>query len=279
MPIPFRPSLLKHALRKLNCHRTTELYFIGYPKTGNTWIRYMLGLYVQKLFGLEYAPLFDDTDKLGRCQKFCTAPTMQFTHWPLVWHGQRAKDLDFGNVVGPFLRKRIVLIVRHPLDALVSHWLQRKHRGSERYEGDLIEFLDDEVWGLQKYFRFYSLWHEHNECVREFFLIRYEDLRQNPFLSFSRLLEFLALPVRGDELRLTISDADFGHMRKMEEAGLAPAYPSSCLNIFGLSNVADPESYHVRRGKVEGYRDYLKEHDIRHFTSMIKLELPSVFGY
>ena len=64
-------SLLNQALRKLNHHRTTELYFVGYPKTGNTWVRYMLGQYVQLTCELPELPLFDATDRLGRCESFC----------------------------------------------------------------------------------------------------------------------------------------------------------------------------------------------------------------
>ncbi len=32
---------------------------VGYPKTGNTWTRVMLGRYVQKAYDLKEMPLFD----------------------------------------------------------------------------------------------------------------------------------------------------------------------------------------------------------------------------
>ena len=137
-------------LRKLNHHRTTELYFVGYPKTGNTWLRYMLGRYIQLLCSLPDLPLFDATDRMGRCESFCVGSAMQFTHRPLLWHEQRAIDLNYQNVIQPFHGKRVVLLIRHPLDTLVSHWMQRKHRGNENYTGDLMKFLEDPVWGIRE---------------------------------------------------------------------------------------------------------------------------------
>jgi hypothetical protein len=239
----------------------------------------MLGLYVQRLCALDQVPLFDSVDKFGRCEKFCVGPRIQFTHRPLVWQNQFATDLRFGNVVSPFLDKRIVLIVRHPLDTLVSLWFQRKHRGDCSYQENLLEFLKDEIWGLPKYFRFYLLWHEHNERVREFLLLRYEDLRRNPFATFSSLVNFLRLPVHEGEIHRAVSDADFRRMRKMEETGTAPSYPSSGLNIFGVTKAKDSGSFHVRRGKIDGYRDYLAHSDIDRLFDRINSDLPDFYGY
>ena len=140
-------SLLTRVLRKVNHHRTTELYFVGYPKTGNTWMVYMLGRYVQLLCDLPELPLFDMVDQLGRCQQLCVGPRMRFTHRPLLWHHQRASDLNYGNVIKPFDDKRVVLLVRHPLDTLVSLWMSRQHVWN--YTGDLVEFLEDPVWGTE----------------------------------------------------------------------------------------------------------------------------------
>ena len=106
-------AVVARILRKLNHHRTTELYFIGYPKAGSTWVRYMLGRYVQLLCRLPDIPLFDATDRWGRCESFCAGPAMQFTHRPLLWHAQRASDLDYRRVVRPFEDKRVVLQCRH----------------------------------------------------------------------------------------------------------------------------------------------------------------------
>jgi hypothetical protein len=272
-------SLLIRLLRKLNRHRTTDLYFVGFPKTGNTWMVYMLGRYVQLLCGLSDLPLFDTTDNMGRCQRFCVGPSMQFTHRPLLWHNQRAADLDYGKVIRPFEDKRVVLLIRHPLDTLVSLWMYRQHRSVWNYTGDLTNFLEDPVWGIEKYFRFYTLWYEHHSQVKDFLLLRYEDMRADPHAAFARLLQFLSIPQREHELHQAVADSDFERMKKVEQSGDAPRFRSSGYSIFGSADRKNPDAFHVRRGKVGGFRDYLQEQDADRLLASINRGLPAFFGY
>ena len=40
---------LKHKIMSFIQHCTTDVYSIGYPKTGNTWTRFLLRWYLQLL--------------------------------------------------------------------------------------------------------------------------------------------------------------------------------------------------------------------------------------
>jgi hypothetical protein len=272
-------SVLTRALGKLNHHRTTELYFVGYPKTGNTWVRYMLGRYVQLLCDLPDLPMFDATDRIGRCERFCVGPAMQFTHRPLLWDRQRTGDLDYENVIRPFRDKRIVLLVRHPLDVLVSLWMQRQYRGVERRAGTLVDLLEDPVWGLEKLLRFYALWDLHRGDVRDFLLMRYEDLRADPHGAFAGLLTFLDIPRQEHQLHQAVADAAFDSMRKLELSGGGPRYRSSGRSIFASGDINNADALHVRRGQVGGFRDYLDQQDADRLLARIDRHLPGSFGY
>lgn len=278
-------TLLHRILRKLNRHRTTDLYFVGYPKTGNTWVTYMLGRYIQLLCDLPELPLFDTTDPMGRCQRFCVGPRIQFTHRPLHWDAQRADDLSYDNVVRPFEDKRVILIARHPLDTLVSHWLYRKHRMDQhgrrvwQDDLDLNSFVEDPVWGIEKFFRFYSLWHENRARVKRVSLLRYEDIRAEPKKTFALLLQSLQIPQQEDKMRQAIADADFENMRKVEKSGEAPKLQSSGYSIFGTADRSNPEAFHVRRGKVGGFQDYFEQTQIGPLLDRINRRLPEFFGY
>jgi len=274
-------SLHRRILRKLNHHRTTELYFVGYPKTGNTWIRYMLGRYVQLICGTAQAPLFDATDSLGRCKRYCVGPAMHFTHRPLLWHRQTPDDLTYANVIAPYENKRVVLLIRHPLDVIVSHWMQRLHRVHDDYTGSLMQMVDDPVWGLDKQFRFYSLWCQHRDRVKNFKLVRYEDMRANPQSVFRDVLASLGIPAQEDALAQAVTDADFESMKKVELSGAAPTYPSSGFNIFAHGELKEKndDALHVRRGAVGGFYDYLSTEDARRLLALIATRLPAFYGY
>jgi len=272
-------SVPARILRKLNHHRTTELYFVGFPKTGSTWVRYMLGRYVQLHCNLLYLPLFDATDSMGRCERFCVGPAMQFTHRPLRWDGQRATDLDYEKVVRPFQDKRVVLLIRHPLDTLVSLWMQRKHRGKENYTGELSDLLEDPIWGLEKYLSFYSLWFQHRDRVQDLLLLRYEDMRADARSVFAGLLKHLNIPQQVEPLGRAVADADFDSMNKMELSGDVPKYRSSGQSIFASGDRNNADAFHVRRGKVGGFYDYLQPKDADRLLELIDRRLPGYFGY
>lgn len=262
-------TYLKKVLKKLNHHRTTEVYFIAYPKTGNTWTRIMLGRYVQLVCEMPSLPLFDATDSFGRCERGCIGPAMQFTHRPLTWQTQTAADLNFDNVIRPFVNKKVVLIVRHPLDALVSFWLQQKFRVAGGFESGINEFLADPIFGLDKCLRFHEIWLEGQEQVDGFHLLRYEDLRKNAGTAFRQLLAFLGIPIEDDFVQKATEFATFENMKKLEESDNSLTYKSSKLSIFATGDKNNPEAFHVRKGKVGGFRDYIEPAAVAEYEQTI----------
>lgn len=269
---------LMNRFQKFNHHRTTEVFGIAYPKTGSTWTRFLIGHYLQLLCSSEKMPLFDSYDRFGRCERACVGPAMQFTHMPLTWNEQTATDLTFNSAVQPFVKKKVLLIVRHPLDALVSHWFQFRYQIGN-YDGDLIDFLEHPVYGLEKCFRFYNLWAERKDAVAGIMPLRYEDLRVDTARHFKVLLEFLGVKPDEQLINQAIEYASFKNMRKIEKSGQVPRYRSSGLKVFATGDVKNPDSYHVRKGKVGGYKEYLSTEMIAHYEARVVTEMGPWYGY
>ena len=240
-----------------NQFRTTDVFFIGYPKTGNTWVRFLLGHYIQNLCDLAEMPLFDFYSKLGICEKACIGPAIHFTHHPLVWTDQTAQELTFSNTIQPFRKKKVVFIIRYPLDALVSAWFQAKYRTTPSYQGELQAYLHDAVYGLDKCLHFYDMWNQHNSYVYDFMLLEYEKLQANTVSEFSKLLQFLGLPLDSTLIEKTVVFGSFENMRKIEASGNQPKYKSSNLSVFATGDKQEPGAFHVRKGKIGGYKEYL----------------------
>jgi len=239
----------------------------------------MLGRYVQLLAGAGEMPLFDEQDWLGRCVRPPVGPAIHFTHRPLLWEGQTADDLDHTNVVAPFLKKKVVLIARHPLDVLVSHWFQERHQVADGTATGLEEFIDSPVFGIDKYFRFHALWRDQLSQIGGFHLLRYEDTKRDVEASFRGLLKFLGVEVDNEMLASAIDYASFDNMKRMEVSGNVPKYGSSGLKVFATGDVNNEDSYHVRKGKVGGYRDYLDSEAVHLLQERIWQELGGWLGY
>lgn len=274
-----RRSWPSRVLQHLNHDRSVEVWCIGYPKAGNTWVRFLLGRYVQLLRGLDELPLFDTTDRWGRCERFGDAPRMTFTHRPLEWSTQTSSDLTAQTVVTPFYDKRVLLLVRHPLDILVSLWMQRRYRAETSYSGELVAMLEDPVWGLTKCLRFYALWAEPaNDPMRRVWPLRYEDMRTAPEGHFTAMLAFLGIPVNPGIIAQALSDASFDNMQRLESSADAPVYRSSGLAIFATGDRNQPDALHVRRGKIGGYMDYLDSDAAARYARRVAGDWPAVFG-
>lgn len=227
-----------------------SLNVIGYPKTGNTWLRFLLGRYFQML------------TKNG---------DLLLT----------AEDLTGTNTVAPFVEGVApIIIVRHPLDTLVSHYMHNKNQAGHetRHQfADLLEFIESPIYGIAKFCKFYSLWSSAIESGKAT-LVRYEDLKTDARITMMRTLGRALLPINTVALDDAIAFASFDNMKKLE-SGDAPSYQSSGFRVFATGDKNNPDAFHVRRGVVGGYRNYLSAEQIAKLESFIKDRLASAYGY
>jgi|GEM_PF-3067709 len=264
--------------RDLGCKRIAA---VGYPKTGNTWTRIMLGHYIQSLYQLQEIPLFEDSvqDEQDIIYEKSSLDVF-FTHSPLMWVNQVADDLTYNNVIQPYQQKKVVLLVRHPLDTLVSSFMHSKYKITDNpYKGNLIQFINDPVMGLDKYFRFYQLWNDHKSDVADILIWKYEDLKTKPIEHLLRLIAYIGEPVLNNYITDAIKYSEFDNLKNIEKAGRNFTYPSSGFDVFGETDHSKPETFHVRRGVVGGYKDYIDISDLRYLEGRIKHEMPPLYKY
>ena len=253
---------------------------VGYPKTGNTWARVMLGKYIQLAYDLPFMPLFDPGEKGELERAGYQGPFGTFTHAPLVWTGQTASDLTYDNVVAPFRKQMVILIIRHPLDVLVSAFMHNLYQATvSRYPGSIEQFIEDPVFGLDKLLRFYQLWATYCDKVRGFLIWRYEDARAQASEHLLSLLKFLGLQPRELLIKRAVEFASFENMQRLERSGEPPRYKSSGFAIFATGSRDNLNAYHVRKGKIRGYRDEISEEFAKRMEIRIATEMPACFGY
>ena len=58
-----------------------------------------------------------------------------------------------------------------------------------------------------------------------------------------------------------------------------PHYGASGYSIFATGPRENPDAYHVREGKIGGYRDHLTPGECAAFQDRITHELAPVYGY
>lgn len=215
--------------------------FISYPKSGRTWIRYVL----HALGKGELVEFHHDG--------------FEFNDGSLPVH-----DFDIERRRRVYRRvEHIVYLRRDPRDIIVSLYHQVTERFADYfdYRGALSEFIRDDYFGAQVLARFRSVWDElaHSPSV---LVVDYEDCHRDLIGVMQRILDHYGFQVNPERLREVCDSSSLSRMREIELSG---AFPHPWLK---LRNGAPK----VRRGQVGNYADELDEADIRYLDQIFGTE-------
>lgn len=247
---------------------------VSIPKSGRTWVRTFLCAYFCRRSG---RPFSLEPEKYGDPR----IPRIIYSHDRFE---QRTKADRWDQLRGKYFipsaerrRARIILLARDPRDTFVSHYVQLTKRTRETPEDlkhrEIGEVLRDRRHGIASMIEIMNAWLEEWSGNRNFLLMRYEDLQRAPEESFREVLRFLGdEEPDNDACAHALEFSRFGNMKKLEAAG---AFTSKILQA---TNVSDPESFKVRRGKVGGFTDYLIGPDLDYAGKAME-KLDSRFGY
>ncbi len=247
---------------------------ISVPKSGRTWVRTFLCAYYCKQAGRPFTLRPDQYHEPG-------IPRLIYSH---DFAEQRMKARLWDRIRGKYLvpagelsRARVILLVRDPRDAFVSLYMQLVHRTQETpqrlKESSAGELLRDRRYGIHAIIKTMNRWFAEFAHRQNFTLVHYESLRATPDRNFRALLATLGEPSPDPEaFDYALQFSDFGNMQRLEAAGVFDS------KILRSRDVANPESFKVRRGKVGGFRDYLSPED-QAFAAEALRQLDARFGY
>lgn len=246
--------------------RDSDFFFVSFPKSGRTWLKFMLSKYLFHVYGIP-----DDSSKIYKSSRISpNIPTISFTHDGSSYQPFNLSESNLLSNKSFYLtNKKAVLLVRDPRDVVVSYFHHATARKAS-FNGDISKFLRSEYWGIHKIIRFLNDWAQYtgNENL---LLIRYEDLRNNEVASFKKIISFLDLKMDDATLENVVSESTFEKMKKLADKR------ETSTDILLPTN-KDPNSAKVRRGKVGGYLTELSDDDL-HFVNGAMSKLNKVYGY
>lgn len=217
---------------------------VGYPKTGSTWIRYFLySLLSQKVDDVEL-----NIDAMNDAMPEF-ANSSFFNEWEFRECSRIVKTHQ--KCISPFRKNRSALIVRDPRDIVVSYYYYVSGLRASSFEGSVADVLRHPQMGAEAFFKHYATWRDHAGLV-----LRYEDLKDDPFVGFSKLAKFLGIERDGNEVQSAIEEANFSNMRVAQQK-------SDKLK-------AEFKEGHqfIRVGKKAQWRDLFSEADIQYYESL-----------
>jgi hypothetical protein len=197
------------------------VWIASYPKSGNTWVRFMLA---NLLFGRQESAaglgaLIPDIHEFGALP----------THPPaglLKTHHAFSPQLAYAAQTAA-----AIYVVRHPADVLASNFFYAQRRGAQtpdssaafdEYFERFLGHRGDPHW-IE---RGMGSWEENVRSWRSaahpfpVLTIRYEDLSANPDAVCAELAKLLRPDSTEDEIRRAVQDSSFQRMREIERADI-----------------------------------------------------------
>ncbi len=232
-----------------NALRPSDVFFIGHPKSGNTWLAYMLGIVLQK----------DRSEKVTTANVGEFVPVIHVQDWKIARFAHLPDPRVFRNEapVYPELYPKTIYIIRDARAALLSYYHHCSH-DLEKLEGEsfswsIDEFLDEMLTvgcikrlepDLLRWDRQIAQWQERakRQAVK---FVKYEDLLANTKEEFRGVLEFAGIPCDEDLLNLAVQRGTFKSMRKQEEIHGAESFPGE----------KGKSGFFVRKGKTDSWRE------------------------
>jgi hypothetical protein len=207
---------------------SNDVFIVGYPKSGNTWMQYLVA---GAFYGVDLpaAPdaLIQDLAPDVHFKKFYKR------YFPVTFFKSHF-------LPRPDYRK-VVYLLRDGRDAMVSYW-----HYLQATCGQKLDFLQL-IQSGDKFFP--CKWHTHvaqwlaNPHSAEMIIVRYEDLLRDPVAELKRIRDFAGLSRETSALEKAAQNASFSAMRQREK-------------LFPWENPETRKNAHfVRRGQTGSHQD------------------------
>lgn len=270
LPYGLRKTLRRYVRDELALYET-DVVFISFPKSGRTWVRVMLS----RLYQLRHALPEDTLLEFNNLQKInAEIPRILFTHDGDSMKRPHQLHIDKRK----YTEKKVVLLVRNPIDVVVSRYFHLRHRSRDRRRRAYGRMpIEEFVWAplgcLPTIVAFMNDWDGARCVVPDLLILRYEDFRAEPERTLGKLACFLEVDSSANDIKDAVEFAALENLRQREAAGF---FPTARL---GPRQAGNPESFKVRKGKVGGYRDYFSPEHAARLEVFVRTQLAPGFGY
>jgi hypothetical protein len=231
--------------------RRSDVFIVGHPKSGNTWLAYMVAILLRR----------DHEGRVTLRNVGAYVPTIHAAHsWEtrgndhlIAEHDDLPDPRFFRNEVPayPHAYPRVVYLLRDPRAALVSYYhMYRIETGSgASFDDFLTEYLTYgriRTWEpVGRWDKQVTWWLDRAARSSRVKVVRYEDMVRDRRSVLEAVARFAGIEYDDASLTLAVSRGSFDEMRRNEQLYGAEAYTPEQAQ----------RGRFIRRGKVDGWKD------------------------
>lgn len=222
-----------------------DVFIAGYPKSGNTWMRFLIANMMAPEKEITFRNLNEFVPAIHHpaFQDNYPRPRVIKTHWP-------AFDVF----------PRMIYIFRDARDVMVSHYHYAVKKG--QFKGPFSKFL-------KKNYRHkhYGSWHEHvNSALdraerdpQNVVILQYEKMLQNPVEGATRMAQLCGFDLSPTEISAAVERCEFSRLQKNE------AKHGSLDSVLGKNSGFQ----FFRAGRAGQYDTLFSQRDMSEFLEVV----------
>lgn len=221
----------------------SDIYLVSYPKSGNTFLSFIIANILIKLNNskvrLDYYSLHDFIPDIhlnpNMIPKLNTPRFIKSHEQFNIWEKRI-------SVKGKKFRyPRVIYIVRDGRHVMKSYYYFLKN--IYNFNGTFANFLAQPSIRNGEWANHVRSWLIDRACVdeRKVYVVYYEELLKNPFLTIKNLLEFCGLKVSQTIIEASIKDSNFDVMKEIEIKYGAPEEYTNKSFTFARKGNKEPD--------------------------------------
>lgn len=219
--------------------RRDDIFLVSYPKSGNTWTRFLIGNIAS---GADGSLDFRNIDRVVPDIHAASIAEIDSTPSPRFIKSHASFDPTY---------PRVIYIVRHPLDVLVSyyHYSKKVHTIAPDCTMEQYARLFLEEPGP------YGTWAQNVESWTaamagnpRFLLLRYEDMLEDTARELCKIIAFVGLPARKEVVEGAVKLSSSENMRQLEQEQ---------ASAWQATRASDQSIPFVRKAIAGGWREDL----------------------
>jgi hypothetical protein len=232
--------------------------FLSYPKSGRTWIRFMINSYLCKQHKLKLNNVFQAEKVLNPLYPINYSHLTSAMIFKLPYYDMGLSRMNLNKISGI----TTIFLTRNIYATMASAYFQAKDR-AKVFSGTPSKFIRDHRYGVIKLITFLNLFHEIRDILGPTTIISYEEFKNNPKGCLIHILNNLTIPIDDQLVAETIKDGEIGNMKKL---AMLPAYSKTPL---GPADPDNPNSYKARNGTNKESKKIFNEKDIAYISRII----------
>jgi len=247
--------------------RPTDVFLIGHPKVGNTWMAYMLAILANK----------EKADQVTMSNVGQYVPIIHGQDTKILDHEDLANPRIFRNEypVHPDLYPKTLYLVRDPRAVLISYYHMHRVMRPEAAmslaafineylsEGYIKTFEPNERWD-----RHVQRWMKGTDQSNRIMVVKYEDTVADRAAVLGRVARFIGLTCTNEDLAKAVSRGSFEEMAQNEQRYGAESYAGEI----------GKRGRFLRKGKVDGWKEEVNQNLIERIESEFA-PVMKVLGY